>query len=78
MIEWEAVQQAAREHPAKRALKDTVARVHQPAMVTVVSGWNHDTEALLITLEELKGRGYSVIPLPDLRNHKLQKKPVSY
>ncbi len=62
-LEWAAMQEAAKEHPAKRALITTTACTPPPAIIGVISAWNHDAEALSITLEELRKRGYRALIL---------------
>jgi len=60
-LEDEAIQQAAKEHPATRAITKTTEHIPPPAIIAVVSGWNHDTEALLVTLDRLKKQGYNTM-----------------
>jgi len=60
-LEDEVMQQVAKEHPAARAITETAERIRPPAIVTVISGWNHDTEALLVILDRLERRGYNTV-----------------
>jgi len=62
-IEYEAIQEGVEDHPATRALTQMVKKVPPPAVIAMVSLWNHDAQALLVTLDKLKRRGYRVIPV---------------
>jgi len=62
-MEYEAIQEAAGGHPASQTLRKTAESTPPPALITVVSSWSHDAEALAITLEKLKGKGYNAIPV---------------
>ncbi len=66
-IERKAIEEGVKEHPAKEALNRVTAHALPPATITVISSWNHDNEALSLTLEELKGRGYNTTVL-EIRN----------
>ena len=69
-LENKAIQQRANDHPAGIALTKAAEHVHPPAIVAVVSGWNHDAEALLATLDRLERRGYNII---EVENKKVTK-----
>ena len=58
-LERRAIEEGAKEHPATRALNRVTAHTLPPAMITVISARNHDNEALSVTLEDLRKRGYS-------------------
>ncbi len=61
-LEYEANQKAAMNHPAGRALAKIIEGTPPPATITVVSSSlsiNHD--ALSITLEKLKEKGYNIV-----------------
>ncbi len=60
-LEDEALQQVAKDHPAAIAITRTAECIRPPAIVTVISGWNHDTEALVVTLDRLERRGYNIV-----------------
>lgn len=60
-LESRAIEEGVKEHPARRALNHVVAHALPPATITVISPWSHDNEALSLTLEELKRRGYDAI-----------------
>ncbi|MEM3546164.1 MAG: DUF58 domain-containing protein [Candidatus Bathyarchaeia archaeon] len=60
-LEYVALLNAARSHPAGRALKEASGRTPPPAMLIVVSNMTHDAEALAVRLRELKARGFEVI-----------------
>lgn len=55
--------QVARDHPAAGAIAKAAEHVLPPAMIAVVSMWNHDAEALLITLDGLERQGYNTLSL---------------
>jgi hypothetical protein len=61
-IERDAVQRATAQHPAALAIRQMTTFVAPPAMVIVVSSYNHDAEALAVTLARLEDRGYRVLP----------------
>ncbi len=58
-IERRAVEEGSRIHPAREALTRVTARASLPARIVAISAWNHDSEALSLTLEYLDKRGYS-------------------
>lgn len=58
-FEHRAVERAAREHLATRALLRVTGPVLPPAAVIMLSELNHDAEALLVTEERLRKRGFS-------------------
>jgi len=60
-LENKAIQQRGRSHPVGIALNKVAEQIHPPAIVVVVSGWNHDAEALLATLDRLTRKGYVAI-----------------
>ena len=60
-LEYETIQEAAKDHPASQALGKTAESTPPPAVITVVSPWSHDADALAITLEKLRGRGYNTV-----------------
>ena len=61
--EYEALQQAAGYHPATRALTQAVERTPPPALIVVISVSADDREALAVSLERLKKRGYDSLPM---------------
>ncbi|MFC2018287.1 DUF58 domain-containing protein [Chloroflexota bacterium] len=62
-LENEAIQRRGKDHPAGRAITRAAEYVHPPATVAVLSGWNHDSEALPATLDRLKRHGYTIMHL---------------
>jgi len=60
-LEYEAIQEAAKDHPASQALGKTAESTPAPAIITVVSSWSHDADALAITLEKLRRKGYNTV-----------------
>jgi uncharacterized protein (DUF58 family) len=62
-FEYEAIQATAKRHPASEALKKCVEKTPSPATITVASTGSGDVEALAVTLEKLKERGYNIVTL---------------
>lgn len=60
-FEFRALRAAATNHPAALALGRVAALVSPPAIIVLVAGRSGDAEALLITLEKLSGRNYTVL-----------------
>lgn len=60
-FEFEANQQAAKDQPASEALALVTGNMQGPALITVVSAMTDDSDALLLTLERLKEKGYSAV-----------------
>ncbi len=60
-LEYKAVQEAAKGHPASKALEKIVANVAPPAVITVVSSLTQDADALTVALEKLGEKGYSTV-----------------
>jgi len=60
-FERKAIEEGVKKHPAREALARVALRALPPAMITMISPWNHDNEALALTLDELRGRGYNAI-----------------
>lgn len=67
-LEKKAIEEGVREHPARKALRRVTAHTAAPAVITVISPWSHDSEALSVTLEELRMLGYgsTVVRLEEL------------
>ncbi len=61
--EIESLEDLAQAHPLTIALRRALRAVPPPATVTVVSAWNHDMEALAVTVPRLERRGYRVLDL---------------
>ena len=59
-LEWKAIEEGVKKHPATGALLHVAVHILPPAMITVISAWNHDSEALSMTLQGLRRRGYKV------------------
>jgi len=62
-LEYLAWRDAARDHPATRALHSVARGGMLGGMVVVVSMRNHDTEALDMSLDQLARQGYQVVNL---------------
>lgn len=62
-LEHAALSRAARENPATEALAAAMAVVKGGATVVILSGRNHDAEALAFTQETIKERGFRVLPV---------------
>ncbi len=62
-FEYQAIEEAAKNHPATLALSRSTEHVSPPAIIVLVSQWNHDTEALMVTTEKLSKRGFTTIPI---------------
>jgi len=62
-FEYQAIKEAAKNHPATLALSRTTKHVPLPAIIVLVSQLNHDAEALLVTTEKLSKRGFTTIPI---------------
>ncbi len=62
-FEYEAIEEAAKNHPATLALSQVTKRVPPPAIIVLVSQLNHDAEALVVTTEKLAKRGFTTIPV---------------
>jgi len=62
-VEYEALQEVARTHVATKALRDVAEYIPPPAIITVISSLNHDSEALTVILDKLEGKGYHSLTL---------------
>jgi uncharacterized protein (DUF58 family) len=60
-FEFEAKEEAARLRPATLALAKAIENLQGPAVITVVSGLDEDSDALLQSLERLREKGYRVV-----------------
>jgi len=60
-LESEANRQAAKQHPASQALMKAAKLTQAPAVITVASPIGYDSDALLLTLEQLREKGYSTV-----------------
>jgi hypothetical protein len=61
-MEREAMQRASAQHPAALALRQATSFVAPQAMIIAISCYNHNAEALTVTLSRLEDRGYRVLP----------------
>jgi uncharacterized protein (DUF58 family) len=61
--EIEALEELAEGHPLTSALRRGLRGSQPPVTITVISRWNHDAEALAVTLPRLQGQGYRVLDL---------------
>jgi hypothetical protein len=62
-FEYQALNRAAKDHPATQALTLATKYVPAPATIIIVSQLNHDAEALLVNTDKLSRREYEVITL---------------
>jgi hypothetical protein len=62
-FEHKFTEEGARQHPATRALTTVTRDTPAPAMIFVISQFNHDTEAILVNTEKLAARNYNVVPI---------------
>ena len=60
-IELKANKKAANSHPSSQALDKIIDTVAPPATLTVVSASSNNNSELVVTLERLKEKGYSII-----------------
>jgi len=66
-FEYQAIEEAARNHPATLALSRATERVPPPATIFLVSRLNNDAEAIMVATEKLSRRGFVTIPLETTR-----------
>ncbi len=66
-LELYASEQAAKAHPATMALAKAVKYLPGPAVITVASTLDDDSDALLISLEQLKDKGFKVVTVGSTR-----------
>ena len=71
-FEYEAIEEAAKNHPATLALLSLTKRISPPAIIVLVSQLNHDAEALMVTTEKLSNKGFTTIPIEGERRSKSQ------
>lgn len=62
-LELEEMEEMAGRHPVASLVRKLVQWRQQGSTITVLSRWNHDTEALAVTLSWLRSRGYQVVDL---------------
>jgi len=62
-FEYQTLEKAAKDHPATKALALATKYVSAPATIILVSQFNHDAEALLVTSEKLFNRGFTTVPI---------------
>jgi len=62
-FEYQAIEQAAKNHQTTIALSRTTKYVPSPAIIILISQWNHDAEALGLTTEKLSRVGFTIIPI---------------
>ena len=68
-FEFDANEEAAKAHPATLALAKAVENMQGPAVITVISSMGDDSDALLLSLERLREKGYSTVMVGDLEKH---------
>jgi uncharacterized protein (DUF58 family) len=62
-FEQEALEEAARNHQASKAIEKVAEICPPPATIAWISLWNHDAEVLPTMLERMEKRGYAVVPI---------------
>ena len=62
-FEYQAIGEAAENHPATIALSLATRHTPLPAIIVLVSQLNHDAEALMVATEKLSRRGFTTIPI---------------
>ena len=62
-FEYQAIEKAAKNHPATIALSLATEQTPSPATIVLISQLNHDAEALLVTTEKLSRRAFTTIPI---------------
>jgi len=62
-FEYQAIEQAAKNHPATLALLQVAEHIPPPAIIVLVSQSNDDAEALLVTGEKLTRRGFTTLSI---------------
>ena len=62
-FEYQAIEEAAKNHPATLALLTATEQTPPPAIILLVSQFNHDAEVLPVTIERLSKRGFAAIPI---------------
>ena len=62
-FEYQAIEKAAKNHPATLALSSATEQAPSPATIVLISPLNHDAEALLVTTEKLSRREFTTIPI---------------
>lgn len=62
-FEYQAIEAAAKNHPATIALSWVAKHAPPPAVIILISQLNHDAEALLVTAEKLSKRGFTTMTL---------------
>ena len=62
-FEYQAIEKAAKKHPATIALSSVAKQAPSPATIVLISQANHDAEALLVTTEKLSRREFTTIPI---------------
>lgn len=60
-LEYQILQETAKRHPAGQALAKAAEGTPAPAVITVVSPFSHDADALSVTLDKLERKGYSTL-----------------
>jgi len=62
-FEYQAIEKAAKNHPATLALSSVAEQTSSPATIVLISQLNHDAEALLVTTEKLSRREFTTLPI---------------
>ncbi len=62
-FEFQAIEEATKNHPATLALSLATEHTTPPAIIVSVTQLNHDAEALLITTDRLSKRGFTTMPI---------------
>ena len=64
-FEYQAIEQAAKNHAATVALSQVVRRISSPAIIVLVSQMGHDAEALLVTTDRLTRKGFTTLRIEE-------------
>jgi hypothetical protein len=62
-FEHRSTEEVAHKNPATRALAAVTHDTPAPAMIFLISQFNHDTEAILVNAEKLALKNYNVLPV---------------
>jgi len=63
LSEIQTLEDLAQSHPLTAALQSVLKGGALPAVITVISRWNHDSEALAVAIPRLRKHGYRVLDL---------------
>jgi len=64
-FEYRALNKMTENHPAAIALSRVTRKSPSPSVIVLISEWNHDAEAMLVTTEKLSRQEFSTIDFAD-------------